>query len=167
MSTLPSLQALRKVPEVNASWNTEYIRQYHSIDISVAVQTPGGLMVPIVHDADALGLSDISAKVKDLATKVSRQSTPFLAAHICMYKQHGYAGQAADGLLMCRFCIAAASLRQADTYAEAVHHVHAGKGWQAEAAGVHWGDLLHLQSGHVRHHRILRHHQSAAGRLLV
>lgn len=102
MSTLPSLQALRKVPEVNASWNTEYIRQYHSIDISVAVQTPGGLMVPIVHNADALGLSDISAKVKDLATKVSRQSTPFLAAHICMYKQHGYAGQAADGLLMCR-----------------------------------------------------------------
>ena len=102
MSTLPSLQALRKVPEVNASWNTEYIRQYHSIDISVAVQTPGGLMVPIVHDADALGLSDISAKVKDLATKVSRQSTPFLAAHICMYKQHGYAGQAAVSLLMCQ-----------------------------------------------------------------
>ncbi|CAK0785753.1 hypothetical protein CVIRNUC_008964 [Coccomyxa viridis] len=64
-----SALALRKVPEVNASWNTEYIRQYHSIDISVAVQTPGGLMVPIVHDADALGLSDISAKVKDLATK--------------------------------------------------------------------------------------------------
>ena len=67
---LHALQALRKVPEVNASWNTEFIRQYHNIDVSVAVQTPGGLMVPIVHDADALGLSEISAKVKDLATKV-------------------------------------------------------------------------------------------------
>ena len=99
---MPFLQALRKVPEVNASWNTEYIRQYHSIDISVAVQTPGGLMVPIVHDADALGLSDISAKVKDLATKVSCQSTPFLAAHICMYEQHGCAGQAAVSILVCR-----------------------------------------------------------------
>ena len=65
------MQALRKVPEVNASWNTDFIRQYHNIDVSVAVQTPGGLMVPIVHDADALGLSEISAKVKDLATKVS------------------------------------------------------------------------------------------------
>lgn len=64
------LQALRKVPEVNASWNADFIRQYHDIDVSVAVQTPGGLMVPIVHDADALGLSEISAKVKDLATKV-------------------------------------------------------------------------------------------------
>ena len=102
MSTLPSLQALRKVPEVNASWNTEYIRQYHSIDISVAVQTPGGLMVPIVHDADALGLSDISAKVKDLATKVSRQSRPFLAAQICVCEHHGYARQAAVSLLMRR-----------------------------------------------------------------
>ena len=40
-------------------------------DISVAVQTPGGLMVPIVHDADTLGLGDISATVKDLATRVS------------------------------------------------------------------------------------------------
>ena len=69
---LHALQALRKVPEVNASWNTEFIRQYHNIDVSVAVQTPGGLMVPIVHDADALGLSEISAKVKDLATKVMR-----------------------------------------------------------------------------------------------
>ena len=64
-------QALRKVPEVNASWNTDFIRQYHNIDVSVAVQTPGGLMVPILHDADALGLSEISAKVKDLATKVN------------------------------------------------------------------------------------------------
>lgn len=70
------LQALRKVPEVNASWNTDYIRQYHNIDVSVAVQTPGGLMVPIVHDADALGLSEISAKVKDLATKVRNRLSP-------------------------------------------------------------------------------------------
>ena len=69
-----ALQALRKVPEVNASWNTDFIRQYHNIDVSVAVQTPGGLMVPIVHDADALGLSEISAKVKDLATKVKPSS---------------------------------------------------------------------------------------------
>ena len=94
------LQALKKVPEVNASWNTEYIRQYHSIDISVAVQTPGGLMVPIVHDADALGLSDISAKVKDLATKVSRVCTPFLAPQLCA-SAAWCAGQAAGSLLMC------------------------------------------------------------------
>ena len=61
---------------MNASWNTDFIRQYHNIDVSVAVQTPGGLMVPIVHHADALGLSEISAKVKDLATKVSPTGLP-------------------------------------------------------------------------------------------
>ena len=64
---------------MNASWNTDFIRQYHNIDVSVAVQTPGGLMVPIVLDADALGLSEISAKVKDLATKVRPTGPPALS----------------------------------------------------------------------------------------
>lgn len=63
-------QALRKVPEVNASWFPEYIRQYDYVDISVAVQTPAGLMVPFIPDADVLGLSDISTAVKQLASRV-------------------------------------------------------------------------------------------------
>jgi pyruvate/2-oxoglutarate dehydrogenase complex dihydrolipoamide acyltransferase (E2) component len=36
-----SALALRKVPEVNASWFPEFIRQYHSVDCSVAVQVGG------------------------------------------------------------------------------------------------------------------------------
>ena len=64
-------QALRKVPDVNASWNTDFIRVYHNVDVSVAVQTPNGLMVPVVRDADILGLAEISATVKELAAKVS------------------------------------------------------------------------------------------------
>jgi pyruvate/2-oxoglutarate dehydrogenase complex dihydrolipoamide acyltransferase (E2) component len=63
-------QALRAVPDVNASWMGDFIRVYHNVDVSVAVQTPSGLMVPIVRDADALGLADIAAAVKDLAAKV-------------------------------------------------------------------------------------------------
>lgn len=63
-------QALKKVPEVNASWHTDYIRQYHNVDVSVAVQTPAGLMVPVVRGADNLGLKGISSTVKALATKV-------------------------------------------------------------------------------------------------
>ncbi|KAK9812020.1 hypothetical protein WJX73_009253 [Symbiochloris irregularis] len=61
--------ALKKVPEVNASWHTDYIRQYHNVDVSVAVQTPAGLMVPVVRGADNLGLKGISSTVKALATK--------------------------------------------------------------------------------------------------
>eukprot|EP00884_Botryococcus_braunii_P019441 jgi/Botrbrau1/6180/Bobra.0344s0020.1 len=64
-----SALALRKVPEVNASWFPDFIRQYHYVDISVAVQTPAGLMVPFIPDADTLGLAEISLAVKELATK--------------------------------------------------------------------------------------------------
>lgn len=62
-----SALALRAVPEVNASWYGDFIRQYHTVDCSIAVQTPAGLMVPIVRDADHKGLSSISSEVRQLA----------------------------------------------------------------------------------------------------
>jgi len=66
----PGAQALRAKPEVNASWMGDFIRYYDDVDITVAVQTPNGLMVPIVKHADELGLLEISAQVKALAKKV-------------------------------------------------------------------------------------------------
>lgn len=54
---------------MNASWQGDFIRQYHNIDINVAVQTPIGLMVPFVRDADAKGLTAISSEVRSLAAK--------------------------------------------------------------------------------------------------
>ncbi|PNW78214.1 hypothetical protein CHLRE_09g386735v5 [Chlamydomonas reinhardtii] len=62
-------QALKAVPGVNSSWQPDYIRQYRNVDISVAVQTPGGLQVPIVRDADLKSLTAISADVRALAAK--------------------------------------------------------------------------------------------------
>lgn len=64
-----SAMALRDVPEVNASYNpkTKAVERQHSIDISVAVATPTGLITPIVPHTDKLGLSDIADVVKDLA----------------------------------------------------------------------------------------------------
>ena len=44
--------ALRRVPEANSSWMETFIRQHHSVDISVAVSTDGGLITPIVFGAD-------------------------------------------------------------------------------------------------------------------
>ena len=38
-----------------------------SIDISVAVATPTGLITPILPNTDMLGLTEISAKIWDLA----------------------------------------------------------------------------------------------------
>eukprot|EP01025_Chloroclados_australasicus_P067977 TRINITY_DN9429_c0_g1_i1.p2 TRINITY_DN9429_c0_g1~~TRINITY_DN9429_c0_g1_i1.p2 ORF type:complete len:242 (-),score=25.23 TRINITY_DN9429_c0_g1_i1:239-964(-) len=64
-----SAAALKKVPQVNASWHGDFIREYENVDISIAVQTHVGLMVPVVRDADLKGLSAISTEVKQLAGK--------------------------------------------------------------------------------------------------
>ncbi|KAL0144182.1 pyruvate dehydrogenase complex dihydrolipoamide acetyltransferase [Mucor lusitanicus] len=56
-----SALALKSVPEVNAAWQGDFIRQYNSADICVAVATPAA--------AETKGLSTISSQVKDLATR--------------------------------------------------------------------------------------------------
>ena len=49
--------ALRDVPEANSFWDGSSIVANETVDISVAVATPGGLITPIVKDADCIGLS--------------------------------------------------------------------------------------------------------------
>lgn len=66
--------ALREVPEVNASWHEDAIEFHAGADISVAVATDGGLVTPIVRDADVKPLSAIAAEIVELAgrAKVNR-----------------------------------------------------------------------------------------------
>jgi pyruvate dehydrogenase E2 component (dihydrolipoamide acetyltransferase) len=61
--------ALRDVPQVNRTYNaaTDTVSPQSSIDVSVAVATPTGLITPIVFSTDALGLAEISRRVADLA----------------------------------------------------------------------------------------------------
>nr|CAD7194270.1 unnamed protein product [Timema douglasi] len=61
--------ACLQVPEANSSWMDTFIRQYSSVDISVAVSTDNGLITPIVFNADTKGLLSISNDVKSLAVK--------------------------------------------------------------------------------------------------
>ena len=61
--------ASKRVPTVNSSWRDGVIRQFHTVDVSVAVSTPNGLITPIVTGADARGLESISSQVKSLAKK--------------------------------------------------------------------------------------------------
>ena len=61
--------ALRQVPEANTAWTEDAILQFHNVDISVAVATDGGLITPIVRQADRAGLASISAEVKALAAR--------------------------------------------------------------------------------------------------
>ncbi|OWJ68269.1 pyruvate dehydrogenase complex dihydrolipoamide acetyltransferase [Inquilinus limosus] len=61
--------ALRKVPAANASWTDDAMINYERVDVSVAVATPGGLITPIIKDADRKGLGTISGEMKDLAAR--------------------------------------------------------------------------------------------------
>jgi len=60
-------QALKEVPGANASWMGDFIRVYDDVDISVAVATPGGLITPVVRNADKKGVAEVSNEVKELA----------------------------------------------------------------------------------------------------
>jgi len=61
--------ASRQVPECNSAWMDTFIREHHTCDVSVAVDTGSGLITPIVTSADAKGLAEISSNVKELAGK--------------------------------------------------------------------------------------------------
>lgn len=61
--------ALKKVPEANASWTDDAILQYNNVDVSVAVAIDGGLITPVIHNADQKGLVTISNSMKDLAKR--------------------------------------------------------------------------------------------------
>ena len=65
--------ACKKIPAVNSSWREiggqTVIRQHNTVDVSVAVATPVGLMTPIVKGVDSLGLQSISAQIKDLGKR--------------------------------------------------------------------------------------------------
>jgi pyruvate dehydrogenase E2 component (dihydrolipoamide acetyltransferase) len=64
-----SAAALRKVPAANAAWSDDGIVMFDAVDISVAVAIPGGLITPIVRNADMKGLAAISNEMKSLAAK--------------------------------------------------------------------------------------------------
>ena len=58
---------LRQVPAVNARWTETAIVQLGAVDISVAVAYEGGLITPIIFDADSKGLAQIANEMKELA----------------------------------------------------------------------------------------------------
>ncbi len=59
--------ALRAFPAANVTWTEQAILQYETVDVSVAVATPNGLITPIIRNADQKGLAAISNEVRLLA----------------------------------------------------------------------------------------------------
>ncbi len=61
--------ALQAVPSVNATFQGDHIHQFGEIGVSVAVAVEDGLVTPVVRNAAAKSLLQISKEVKDLATR--------------------------------------------------------------------------------------------------
>ena len=61
--------ALRQVPAANAVWAEDRILRFRQSDIGIAVAIDGGLITPVIRQADSKTLSAISNEVRELAAR--------------------------------------------------------------------------------------------------
>jgi pyruvate dehydrogenase E2 component (dihydrolipoamide acetyltransferase) len=64
-----SAVALRSNLDMNVSWQENEIIMHGNIDVCIAVAIPGGLITPIIKNADQLGLLELSHAAKGLIKK--------------------------------------------------------------------------------------------------
>ncbi|HXG27695.1 MAG TPA: 2-oxoglutarate dehydrogenase complex dihydrolipoyllysine-residue succinyltransferase [Nevskiales bacterium] len=64
-----SVEALKRFPVVNASIDGNDIVYHGYYDIGIAVSSPRGLVVPILRDADQLGMAEIEKKIAEFGQK--------------------------------------------------------------------------------------------------
>ncbi len=79
--------ALRRVPAANCSWEGSTIRQHASANVSFAVAIDEGLITPVVFDAHAKSLFQISAEARALAAKAKAkklQPAEFTGGTFCV-----------------------------------------------------------------------------------
>jgi 2-oxoglutarate dehydrogenase E2 component (dihydrolipoamide succinyltransferase) len=62
-------KVLMEMPDVNAMIDGNDIVYHDYVDISIAISTPNGLVVPPIQNVESIGFHDIELKIKDLAEK--------------------------------------------------------------------------------------------------
>jgi pyruvate dehydrogenase E2 component (dihydrolipoamide acetyltransferase) len=73
------MRALQIQPSMNATYDaaTETLTQYAGVHLGMATATDDGLIVPVIRDADLLGLSELTLEVERLAERArTRTATP-------------------------------------------------------------------------------------------
>lgn len=68
-----TVRAAAAVPAVNASFDGDAIVQFKHVNLSVAIAIPEGLVTPVIRAAETKTLQEISAAVKDLATRAKNK----------------------------------------------------------------------------------------------
>ena len=73
---LALIRALEDFPQCNAHFDDErgVLRQFERVHLGVATQTPDGLKVPVVHNADTRSLWQLAAEVRRVTT-AARENT--------------------------------------------------------------------------------------------
>jgi pyruvate dehydrogenase E2 component (dihydrolipoamide acetyltransferase) len=61
------IRALELFPEVNTHFTGTSLREFKKVHLGLAVDTPRGLMVPAVQNADDLSLKGLSARLREVA----------------------------------------------------------------------------------------------------
>ncbi|HLZ73087.1 MAG TPA: dihydrolipoamide acetyltransferase family protein [Dehalococcoidia bacterium] len=61
--------ALKRHPRLNSSWSDAGVILKRRINIGIAVDTPQGLLVPVIHDADDLSIAGLAKRSQDLAAR--------------------------------------------------------------------------------------------------
>jgi 2-oxoglutarate dehydrogenase E2 component (dihydrolipoamide succinyltransferase) len=62
-------KVLMEMPGVNAQLDGDHLIYHDYADISIAISTPNGLVVPPVHNVESLHFADVEWKIKELADK--------------------------------------------------------------------------------------------------
>ena len=65
--------ALQKVPDANVTYTPDAMLRHKASDVAVAVSIPGGLISPIVRNAEAKSLSEISNEIKELSQRAKER----------------------------------------------------------------------------------------------
>lgn len=61
------IKALEKFPEANSHFLDDRIKTFHKVHLGIAVDTPRGLMVPVVKNAGDMNLVELSKELKSVA----------------------------------------------------------------------------------------------------
>jgi pyruvate dehydrogenase E2 component (dihydrolipoamide acetyltransferase) len=65
--------ALQSVPDANVSYTREALLRHNSSDVGVAVSIPGGLITPIIRNAERKSIREISTEIKELAARAKER----------------------------------------------------------------------------------------------
>jgi pyruvate dehydrogenase E2 component (dihydrolipoamide acetyltransferase) len=65
--------ALQRIPAANAVWAGDRVLRFRSSDIGIAVALEGGLITPVIRNADSKSVTTISTEMRDLADRARQK----------------------------------------------------------------------------------------------